>query len=131
MRSTLVAALALAGSLLVPPQAAVAAGNVSLNLVVVGGGGVLADDSRVSVNAILLTLDTPGKDVNISNGGLVVDGVRTKCAIESSTNCSQATLSCADGSSHEVVAGVPGGAPGSVDGIDLAEGFITMKCVSR
>jgi hypothetical protein len=129
MRNLIVAASIAITALLLPGQPAVAA--PTLTLTVIGGGGVLSDGSTFAVNAMSLAVSTPRHNVARQTGGLVIDGVRTKCSIASVVTCTQATLTCDDSSTHDVTAGVPGGALGSFDGVDLTDGFIHMQCVSH
>lgn len=130
MRTTLLVALAVAASLVLPIQA-LAAGPVTIDLTAVGGGGLLSNNSHFGVEALSLAVTTPRRSVSIQNGSLVVDGVRTKCKPTTVVNCLDATLDCDDSSTHQVTAGVPGVSLGSLDGFDVTQGFILMKCFSR
>ncbi len=104
---------------------------VTINLTVVGGGGELSNSSTFGVQFISLELTNPARSLNIHRGNLVLNGARTSCsAISNVVNCSEATLTCANGT-HDVVAGVPGVSLGSIDGVEVAQGFIHMTCFSK
>jgi hypothetical protein len=111
-----------------------AAGPVTMNLAVLGGGGVLSDSSTFSVQGMSLTVTNPGHPVSQSFGNLVLNGVHTHCTL-TSADCSvspaTASLSCADASTHTVTAGVSGSTLGALDTNDVTAGFVFMQCISH
>ena len=131
MRATfLVVSIVLASLLLaIQPPAAEAQSAVTINMTTVGGGGQLSTGVPFAVEFLSLAVTTPSNPVALQKGKLLLDGVREKCtAISLVTDCSAATLTCADGP-HDVVAG--GAGTGSIDGSPVAEGFIRMHCFSH
>jgi len=123
--------IVLASLLLAVQPVAAAEAPVTISLTVIGGGGELSNSSTFGVQFLSLGLTNPARTVNIQRGNLVLDGVRTSCsAISNVLSCSEATLTCANGT-HDVVAGVPGVSLGSIDGVEVADGFIHMTCFSR
>ena len=117
-------------SVLAVIQPITAAGSPAMSITVVGGGGVLSNASTFGVQVMSLSVAVPGHPVSVQRGNLVLDGVRTACAIDTVTSCTEVTLTCG-GTPHDVVAGVPGVSLGSIDGVDVTQGFIHMMCFSR
>ena len=124
----LIVSLVLASLLVTVPVAA--AGHVTMDLTVVGGGGETVGGSTVAVQFVALDLTNPARTFSIHRGNLVVDGVRTACTAISNVDCSLKTLTvtCANGD-HNVAAGGPG--VGSIDEDPLTQGSIQMFCFSR
>ena len=118
------------GSLLVVIQPVAAAGPPAMSMTVVAGGGVLSNASTFAIQAMSLSVAAPGHPVSIQRANLVLDGVRTACTVDAVTPCTDVTLTCG-ATPHTVVAGVPGVSLGSLDGVDVAQGFIFMRCFSR
>jgi hypothetical protein len=130
MRKTSLVALMLLASLLLTIQP-VAAASATMNITVLGGGGSLSDSTTFAVQGMSLAVANPGHPVSQSVGNLVLNGVHTSCTVDSVVGCSEATLTCADSSTHTVTAGVPGTSLGNLDGVDVATGFVFMQCISH
>jgi len=131
MRGTSLVALALA-SLLLAAQPAAAA-SATMNLAVLGGGGVLEGGSTFSVQGMALTVATPRKPVAVSFSNLVLDGAHLHCTV-TATDClavpATAELTCEDSSVHNVEAGVLGTSFGSLDETPVTAGFIQALLIA-
>ena len=132
MRLVFVVASTVAVSLLVPISSGLAAGPVpvTFNVEFVLGTGELSDQNQTSFAVVALSLvaDIGGRHIDKQCGSLVINTDSTECTIQSvATDCSQATLLCED-ETHEVVGEVPGVSKGSLDGVEVASGFIGLVC---
>jgi len=117
-------------SLLVVSQPVAATGPPPMSMTVLGGGGVLSNASTFAVQVMSLSVAAPGHPVSIQRANFVLDGVHTACTVDTITPCTEVTLTCG-GTPHDVIAGVPSVSLGSVDGVDVTQGFIFMRCFSR
>jgi len=128
MKKVVLASLVLASLALAVHPAAEAQPASVLALTIVGGGGELSS-GPFAVEFVSLAVNVAPTPISFEKGKLFVDGAKQVCsAISLVTDCSAATLTCADGT-HEVVAG--GAGTGSIDGNLVTGGFIRMHCVSH
>lgn len=108
-----------------------AASQVAVDITLATGAGTLQDSTRFGVAVLSLQSTGPRKSLAVNRGWLVVDGIRTKCSVEAEIDCSAATLTCDDLSTHVVVPAESGGSKGSLDGVEVTQGFVHLKCSSR
>jgi len=110
---------------------AFAANKVTVDLTLALGGGTLEDNHRFGLEAVALEITGVKQPVSVNKGRISIDGERTKCTIEAEPDCSAATLTCEDLTAHVLVPADPGVSKGSLDGVEVKQGFISLKCGGR
>jgi len=133
MRTTLLVA-AIVSALLLPVEPAAAGGRKAASVAgsAIVGFGLLSDGSILVLRAFdLIVTGGEGNPVEVNRGTLALDGVSEACTVQAVVDCTSADLLCASTGRHTVVAASqePLGFSGSLDGIAVVAGNITVKCV--